>query len=171
MNLKKMIINSILLAIGAVLHQLVPPILFGMKPDISLAMLFIILVFNRDYKICVCSGIVAGILAAATSAFPGGQFANIIDKFITINVMFVLIKPLRDRISNKINVILITAVGTIVSGTAFLTVVLFTVGLSTSFTALFLSVVLPAAVVNTVVAVVLFNIINVAVKRASIKQV
>ncbi|CAB1250501.1 tryptophan transporter [Clostridium sp. MT-14] len=171
MNLKKMIINSILLAVGAVLHQIVPPILFGMKPDISLAMLFIILIFNKDYKTCVCSGVIAGILAAATSTFPGGQFANVIDKFITINVMFVLIKPFRDRISNQINIILATAVGTIVSGTTFLTVVLFTVGLGASFTALFLSVVLPAAVVNTVVGAVLFNIINVAVKRGAIKQV
>ena len=171
MNLKKMIINSILLAVGAVLHQIVPPILFGMKPDISLAMLFIILIFNKDYKTCVCSGVIAGILAAATSTFPGGQFANVIDKFITINVMFVLIKPFRDRISNQINIILATAVETIVSGTTFLTVVLFTVGLGASFTALFLSVVLPAAVVNTVVGAVLFNIINVAVKRGAIKQV
>ncbi len=171
MNLKKMIINSILLAVGAVLHQIVPPILFGMKPDISLAMLFIILIFNKDYKTCVCSGVIAGILAAATSTFPGGQFANVIDKFITINVMFVLIKPFRDRISNQINIILATAVGTIVSGTTFLTVVLFTVGLGASFIALFLSVVLPAAVVNTVVGAVLFNIINVAVKRGAIKQV
>ncbi|MCI1944842.1 tryptophan transporter [Clostridium luticellarii] len=171
MNLKKMIINSILLAIGAVLHQVVPPILFGMKPDISLAMLFIILIFNKDYKTCVCSGVIAGILAAATTTFPGGQFANVIDKFITINVMFVLIKPFRDRLSNQINIVLATAVGTVVSGTAFLTVVLLTVGLGTSFNALFLSVVLPAAVVNTIVGAILFNIINIAVKRGAIKQV
>lgn len=171
MNLKKMIINSILLAIGAVLHQVVPPILFGMKPDISLAMLFIILIFNKDYKTCVCSGVIAGILAAATTTFPGGQFANVIDKFITINVMFVLVKPFRDRLSNQINIVLATAVGTVVSGTAFLTVVLLTVGLGTSFNALFLSVVLPAAVVNTIVGAILFNIINIAVKRGAIKQV
>ncbi|MHC6180513.1 tryptophan transporter [Clostridium sp. JNZ X4-2] len=171
MNLKKMIINSILLAIGAVLHQVVPPILFGMKPDISLAMLFIILLLNKDYKTCVCSGVVAGILAAATTTFPGGQFANVIDKFITINVMFILVKPFRDKVNNQINIVLTTAIGTIVSGTAFLTVVLLTVGLGTSFTALFLTVVLPAAVVNTIVGAVLFNIINIAVKRGAVKQI
>ncbi|HBC95281.1 MAG TPA: tryptophan transporter [Clostridium sp.] len=170
MDLKKMIINSILLAVGAVLHQVVPPVLFGMKPDISLAMLFVILIFNRDYKICVCSGAVAGILAAATSAFPGGQFANIIDRLVTINVMFFLIKPLRDRISSQINIILATAVGTVVSGTTFLSVVLFTVGLSTGFKVLFLSVVLPAAAINTVVGIILFNIISIAVKRGKISH-
>ncbi|OBR90322.1 MULTISPECIES: tryptophan transporter [Clostridium] len=171
MNLKKMIINSILLAIGAVLHQITPPLILGMKPDLSLAMLFIILVFNREYKTCLCAGIVAGILAAATTAFPGGQFANVIDKFVTINIMFVLIKPLRDRINNQITILLVTAVGTIISGSTFLMVVLLTVGLKTSFTALFLSVVLPAAVINTIAGAILFNIINVALKRGAIRQV
>ncbi len=33
MNLKKMIICSLLLAIGLLLHQISPPLLFGMKPD------------------------------------------------------------------------------------------------------------------------------------------
>ncbi|WP_446898943.1 tryptophan transporter [Clostridium sp. LBM24168] len=171
MNLKKMIINSILLAIGAILHQVVPPILFGMKPDISLAMLFIIIIFNREYKTCLAAGIVAGLLAAATTTFPGGQFANIIDKFITVNIMFAILKPLRDRINDQIKVVFITAIGTIVSGSVFLTVILFTIGLNGSFAMFFLSVVLPAALVNTIVAVCLFNIINVAVKRGAIKQV
>lgn len=171
MNLKRMIINSVLLAIGAILHQVVPPLLFGMKPDISLAMLFIILIFNREYKTCLAAGIVAGLLAAATTTFPGGQFANVIDKFITVNIMFAVLKPLRDRLNNQIKVIFITAVGTIVSGSVFLTTVLLTVGLSGSFNVLFVSVVLPAAVVNTIVAVCLFNVINVAVKRSAIKQI
>lgn len=171
MNLKKMIINSILLAIGAILHQIVPPILFGMKPDVSLAMLFIIIILNKDYKTCLASGIVAGILAAATTTFPGGQFANIIDKLITTNVMFLVLKPFRDKLSNQIKVVFTTAMGTIVSGSSFLTVVILTVGLGGSFKALFLSVVLPAAVVNTIVGVCLFNIINTAVKRGAVKEI
>ncbi|MFL0196686.1 tryptophan transporter [Clostridium sp. WILCCON 0269] len=171
MNLKRMIINSILLAIGAVLHQIVPPIILGMKPDISLAMLFVILIFNREYKTCLAAGIVAGILAAATTTFPGGQFANLIDKFITVNIMFVFLKPFRDRVNNQINIIITTALGTIVSGSAFLTVALLTVGLGAGFSTMFLTVVLPAAVINTVVGAVLFNIINLAIKRGAIKEV
>ncbi|EDK32857.1 tryptophan transporter [Clostridium kluyveri] len=170
MNLKRMIINSILLAIGAVLHQIAPPLILGMKPDVSLAMLFVILIFNREYKTCLAAGIVAGILAAATTTFPGGQYANVIDKIITINVMFLLFKPFRDKLNNQINIIVITALGTIVSGSTFLTVILITMGLDAGFSVMFLSVVLPAAVVNTVVGAILFNIINVALKRGSIKQ-
>lgn len=170
MNLKRMIINSILLAIGAILHQVVPPLLFGMKPDVSLAMLFVILIFNKEYKTCLCAGIVAGLLAAATTTFPGGQLANVIDKIITVNVMFAVLKLFRDRISNQINIIIITAIGTIISGSVFLTVVLLTVGLGGSFSVLFLTVVLPAAVVNTIVGFCLFNVINTALKRGAIKQ-
>ncbi|XOQ59305.1 MAG: Tryptophan transporter [Clostridium sp.] len=170
MNLKKMVINSILLAIGAILHQVIPPLLFGMKPDLSLAMLFIILIFNRDYKTCLASGIVAGVLAGLTSGFPGGQFANIIDKFITVNVMFFALKPFRDRVNDQIKIILLTAIGTVVSGTAFLTVILVTVGLSGNFGVLFVSIVLPAALVNTIVGVFIFNIINAAIKRGAIKE-
>ncbi|MBP2033913.1 ABC-type multidrug transport system fused ATPase/permease subunit [Clostridium algifaecis] len=170
MNLKKMIINSILLAIGAMLHQIVPPFLFGMKPDMSLAMLFIILIFNKEYKTCLCAGIVAGLLAAATTTFPGGQLANVIDKFVTVNVMFLVLKPFRDRINNQINIVITTAIGTIVSGSVFLTAVLLTVGLSTSFRSLFFAVVLPATVVNTIVGFCLFNVINIALKRSAIKQ-
>ncbi|WP_368488600.1 tryptophan transporter [Clostridium sp. BJN0013] len=171
MNLKRMIINSILLAIGAILHQIVPPIVLGMKPDISLAMLFVILIFNKEYKTCLAAGIVAGILAAATTTLPGGQFANVIDKIITINVMFLLFKPFRDKLNNQINIIIVTALGTIISGSVFLTVVLLTVGLSAGFSVMFFSVVLPAAVINTIVGSILFNIINLALKRGAIKQV
>lgn len=171
MSIKKIIINSLFLAIGAVLHQIAPPLLFGMKPDFSLAMLFIIMILNDDYKTCLSAGVVAGILAAATTTFPGGQLANIVDKFITTNIMFILIKPLRTALNNQIKIIVTSAIGTIVSGTAFLTVALITVGLPVSFKALFLSVVLPACLINTVSASVLFNALNAALKRGAIKEI
>jgi hypothetical protein len=85
--------------------------------------------------------------------------------------MFLILKPFRDKLSNQIKVVFTTAMGTIVSGSSFLTVVILTVGLGGSFKALFLSVVLPAAVVNTIVGVCLFNIINTAVKRGAVKEI
>lgn len=169
MSIKKIIINSLFLAIGAVLHQIAPPLLFGMKPDFSLAMLFIIMILNDDYKTCLSAGVVAGILAAATTTFPGGQLANIVDKLITTNIMFILIKPLRNALNNQIKIIVTSAVGTMVSGTAFLTVALITVGLPVSFRVLFLSVVIPACLINTISASVIFNALNIALKRGAIK--
>ncbi|MBC2581021.1 tryptophan transporter [Clostridium sp. DJ247] len=182
MKIKKVIINSLFLAIGAVLHQIAPPLLFGMRPDFSLAMLFIILVLNDDYKTCLISGVVAGILAAAATSFPGGQLANIVDKFVTTNIMFFLIQPLRNinimfflredlssRLNNQIKIILTTAIGTIISGTAFLSVAFLTAGLPGKFSVLFIGVVLPGCLINTIVAAILFNALNIAIKRGAIK--
>jgi hypothetical protein len=165
MNTRKLVINSLFLAIGAMLHQITPPLFFGMKPDFSLALLFIIMILNDDYKTCMTCGIVVGILSAVTTTFPGGQLPNIIDKFVTTNVMFLLLMPMRNALNNQIKVVLITAIGTIVSGTVFLTSAFMIVGLPTSFRVLFLAVVIPAGVINTVAGSVLYNAINVASKR------
>lgn len=51
MNTKRMVTNAILISIGAILHQITPP--FGMQADFSLAMLFIIIIFNKEYKNCI----------------------------------------------------------------------------------------------------------------------
>jgi hypothetical protein len=165
MNLKKLITNSLLLAIGAVLHQITPPIVLGMKPDFSLAMLFIIMILNEDYKSCISAGLIAGILAAATTGFPGGQIPNVIDKLITTNIIFLGLKPFRKVLNNQLKIIVTTAIGTVISGTAFLTLASIMVGLPTSFHVLFLSVVLPASLINTIAGSVLFNAINIALKR------
>ncbi len=165
MNIKKLVINSLLLAIGAVLSQMTPPLVFGMKPDFSLALLFIIILLNNDYKTCLCAGIVAGLLSALTTTFPGGQLPNIIDKIVTTNIMFLFLMPIRNVLNNQLKILIVTAVGTIVSGTVFLTSAFFIVGLPTSFRLLFLSIVIPACVINTVAGSVLFNAINIALKR------
>lgn len=165
MNIRKLVINSLLLAIGAILSQITPPIILGMKPDFSLALLFIIILLNNDYKTCICAGIVAGLLAALTTTFPGGQLPNIIDKIITTNVMFLFLMPIRNVLNNQTKILIVTAVGTIVSGTVFLTSAFFIVGLPASFRLLFMSIVIPACVINTVVSGILFKAINIASKR------
>ena len=82
-NTRKMVLNALLLGIGLVLHQIEPTI-FGIKPDMTLIMLFTIMILNKDdYKTCLVCGIIAGIFAGITTSFPGGQVPNVIDKFIT----------------------------------------------------------------------------------------
>jgi ABC-type multidrug transport system fused ATPase/permease subunit len=166
-NLKRIIINSLFLGIGAVLHQIAPPILLGMKPDFSLVMLFIIMILNDEYKTCLCAGIVAGLIAAATTTFPGGQLANVVDKFITTNIIFLLLMPLRNILNNQVKIILISAFGTVVSGSVFLLTALLTVGLPASFNILFVSVVIPATLINTVAAFALFYVLNLAIRRTT----
>ncbi|AKN30922.1 tryptophan transporter [Clostridium carboxidivorans P7] len=171
MKLKKIIINSLFLAIGTVIAQVIPPVFFGMKPGTGLVMLFIIILLNDDYKTCITAGIVLGILSAGTTTFPGGQLPNFIDKIITTNILFILLKPLRNRLNSQVTTILTSALGTAISGTTFLFLVLITVGLPTKLNLLLFTVVLPACIINTVLTSILYNAINAALKRAAIKEI
>lgn len=174
-NTRRLTLNAILLAMGLVLHQITPPI-FTIKPDTTLIMLFTLMIINRDsYKTCLVAGIIAGIFAGMTSSFPGGQIPNLIDKFITTNVMFLIMTlsyklPLFSSLSNKVKDLAVTAilmvVGTLVSGTIFLTSAQIIVGLPGDFTALFIAVVLPAVVINLIFGELVYKIINVTVQKA-----
>ena len=92
LNTKKMVMNALLLAIGAILHQITPALGLPMQPDFALAMLFIIMIINdNDYKTSLICAIITGVFTALTTKFPGGQLPNIIDKIVTVNVMFLVI--------------------------------------------------------------------------------
>lgn len=159
-NTKKMAANAILIAIGAILHQITPP--FGMQADFSLAMLFIIIVFNKDYKTTLSCGIIIGVFAALTSKTPGGLIPNIVDKFITCNVIYLILLPLRNKISKIKQMALILPLGTLISGAIFLTVLMMIAGLpgGMSFEALFIAVVIPTMVANTILGIVIFKIVE-----------
>ncbi|MDZ7548204.1 tryptophan transporter, partial [Clostridium perfringens] len=73
MNVKRMMLNAILIAIGTLLHQITPALGLPMQPDFALAMLFIIIIINSDYKSALISSIIIGVLTALTTKFPGGQ--------------------------------------------------------------------------------------------------
>jgi hypothetical protein len=167
MNLKKVILSSLLLAIGLVLHQLVPPILFGMKPDFLLSMMFIAIALSDDYKLTLLIGLAAGVLTAATTGFPGGQIPNIIDKLITCNVVYLLFRLGKDKINHQAKMFIISLIGTVISGTVFLGSALVLVGLPGPFLALMLGVVLPATVFNIFASMILYNASYLAMKRIS----
>ena len=159
-NTKKMAANAILIAIGAILHQITPP--FGMQADFSLAMLFIIIVLNKDYKTTLTCGIIVGVFAALTTKTPGGQIPNIIDKFITCNIIYLILLPLRKKISKIKQMALILPLGTLISGTTFLTLLMIIAGLpgGMSFEALFIAVVIPTMVANTILGIIIFKIVE-----------
>ena len=90
-NTTKLTLNALLLAIGLLLHQLTPAMGLPMQPDMSLIMLFAIMIINKgDYKTSLVCGIVTGIFTALTTKFPGGQLPNIIDKIIAVNLVYIL---------------------------------------------------------------------------------
>lgn len=168
MNTRKLTLSAILLAIGFVLHYIIPGTLGAMKPDASLAMMFVAILICDDYKSTVAIGIASGILAGLTSSFPGGQVPNLIDKIITSHVVFLLIAVLKTfKLNANVKIAVISIIGTLVSGTAFLTSALLIVGLPAPFISLFLVIVLPAVVANTVLATVVFGVAEKTLKLTS----
>lgn len=163
MDTKRMVTNAILIAIGAILHQITPGM--QMQPDLSLAMLFIIIVYNKDYKTSLICGIAIGIFAAVTSKTPNGQIPNIIDKLVTCNFVYFILLPLRNKVSKTVQILTVLPLGTLVSGSIFLTLLMILNGFPIeTFKTLFISVVLTTAALNMVLGFVLFKIVGRTIK-------
>ena len=168
MNIRVLIILSLFVGIGAVLHAIAPPLLFGMKPDMSLAMMFLgIILFPRIQYVLLVS-IVTGFVAALTTTFPMGQIPNIVEKPLAGLAFFGLLILLNKVMSQHITTPIVTALGTIISGSLFLSIALFIIGvdIGAGFIALFMTVVLPATVVNTIAMIVIYPIALGIMKRA-----
>lgn len=193
MNTRVLVLLSLLVGIGAVLHTIVPPILFGMKPDMLLTMMFLgIMLFPKAQYVLLLS-LVTGFVSALTTNFPGGNIANMIDKPITAFLFFGLFIFLRNilennqqsgknklflfinkKLNNNINSLLapfLTVIGTIISGTIFLSVGLTIISLSNinfdgGFLALFIGIVLPTALINMILITVIHPITQQILKRS-----
>ncbi|GIN93182.1 tryptophan transporter [Siminovitchia terrae] len=170
MNTRTLVILSLFVAIGAALHFIMPGIYMGMKPDTMLAMMFLGIALFPDKKNVLLLGLVTGLLAGLTSSFPGGLIPNLIDKPVTAFVFFGLYLLIAKNMSNLIGVSILTGIGTIVSGTVFLTSAYLIVGLPGPFAALFGSVVIPATIMNAVAMFVLFPIVKTILKRTNLMQ-
>ncbi|WAA13014.1 tryptophan transporter [Fervidibacillus halotolerans] len=162
MKTKNLVLMSLFVGIGAVLHMVVPS--GGMKPDFSLIMLFLGILLFPDKRSVLILGIATGIVSGLTTSFPGGQIPNIIDKFLTSFIFFGLYTLVKKGQSVFKNTVL-TAIGTLISGTIFLTSALFIGELPASFLFLFSAFVLPATAVNSIVMFVLYPIILSIAKR------
>ncbi|MEG0872894.1 MAG: tryptophan transporter [Romboutsia sp.] len=177
MKTRNLTLNSILLAIGLMLHQVTPALGLPMQPDFALAMLFVIMLLNKDdYKICMVCAIVTGVFTALTTKFPGGQLPNILDKVVTANFVYVLIyifykvryfgKLLGDK-SDEFLAFIILPIGTLISGSVFLGFAKVIVGLPAPFLPLFLSVVVPACIINLFAGLFLYKIVKLSLKRTA----
>ena len=174
-NTKKLVMNALLLGVGAMLHQVTPVLGFPMQPDFALAMLFIIIIINDgDYKTSLVSGMVTGIFTAMTTKFPGGQLPNLIDKIVTVHIVFLLVlvigiflKDMDPTYRRFVQMAIVLPIGTLISGSLFLGSAFIIAGLPTSFVALFTTVVLPAVGINLVVGLILFKVIEKSMKAVA----
>ncbi|MEQ8199014.1 MAG: tryptophan transporter [Clostridiaceae bacterium] len=169
MNTKKLTLNAILLALGFILYQFTPN-LGTIQIDVALSMLFIIILLNKDYKTALIAGIITGIFTAMTSKTAGAQIPNIIDKVVTANVVYLLILPLRNRINKNIILGIVLPIGTIVSGATFLSTAIYIFALKIPFIIAFTTVVIPTAICNFFLGLILFNIFDVAFKRSGLSR-
>ena len=167
MKTNKIIITSLFLAIGLILHQITPGIFFGIKPDFLLVFMILSIILTKDFKITLITGIAAGALCALTTTFPGGQLPNIIDKLITSIIIYVIYKSSHLNTNSSIKLSGIYFLGTLLSGSIFLGSALILFGLPAPFLILFTSVVLPTSVINTFMGFSLHKLIiaNPAIKR------
>ena len=169
MNTKKMTVNAILIAIGVILHIAAPSLGLPAQPDFAVAMLFIIMLLNKDYKTTIISGIIIGIFTALTTKTLGGQLPNIIDKLVTCNLMYFVLLPLRNKLNKNIQAIIILLLGTLISGFTFLTSLAIIYGIEGTFMAAVIAIVLPTAAINTVIGIIMYKIIEKTIKQTKIK--
>ena len=157
---KQLVINSLLLAVGFILHYVTPAIGLPMQIDFSLITMILVINLNKNsFRTCIAGGVATGIFAGLTTKFPLGFIPNIIDKITTAIVIYLLIKLLdKTTLHNKIKAIAVNAIGTLVSGTVFLVSALLLTGLPAPFSVLFVTVVIPAVVVNTIVGSIVNSI-------------
>lgn len=163
MKLREYIITALLIAIGFVLHAITPGF-FGMKPDLLLTFMILAIMLHPNPKNAVAAGLLGGIVAAMTSTFPGGQVANLVDKFLTAMTVYLLIRALVQVKSDSIRAGIIGLVGTFVSGTIFLLVALAVTGLPAPFSVLFATVVVPTALINCVLLGVVYKAATTAMR-------
>ncbi len=155
MKTRNLTISAIFMALGLVMHFLVPPIFGGVKPDFLLSMMFISLIIAGDIKEAILIGVAGGIMSALTTSFPGGQIPNFIEKIIVAIIVFLLIQKFGKGL-NKYQTVFIYALGTLLSGVLFL---LLALGITKQMNLFIpsLPVVLVAMVVNSIFGLILMN--------------
>ena len=160
MKTKQLVTNSLLLAIGFLLHYVTPTLGLPMQIDFSLITLILVINLNKNnFGTCMAAGIATGIFSGVTSKFPMGMIPNIIDKITTTIFVYLLIKLLdKTALHSKIKAVITNAVGTLVSGTVFLCSALLLVGLPAPISVLFTTVVIPAIAVNTIAGFIINTI-------------
>lgn len=160
MKTKDLTTASLLLAMGMVLHAVTPAILGGVKPDFLLAMMFIAILIRPIPSHTFVVTIAAGIIAALTTSFPGGQLPSIIDKlgsgFFVLLVEMSLMKQNRKFLPLAV----LGFIATIVSGILFLGSAAIIVGLPAPIGALMTGVVLPTAIANSLVCGVVAQVLR-----------
>lgn len=165
MKLKDKILVTLLLTMGLVLHYVTPGLFLGMKMDFLLVFVVIsILLFPKIENYLLVS-FLAGIFSALTTTLPGGQIPNLIDKFISTFIIYLLVKYLISKKENIVTVSIVGFIGTFISGLIFLLSAKYIMGLSEISNTLIYAVVFPTACINALATGFTYKVIQKAFKN------
>lgn len=167
MNTKNLVLMALLVGVGTALYLIIPGYGGGMKPDFMLTMMFIGILLFPTVKETFLLSVTTGILSGLFSSMPGSFVPNMIDKVFTGFVIFLVVVALRKFAKNIAVGAIIVIVGTLISGSVFLYAMTIIASLPDAFGALFIAVVLPATVLNTVAFVIIYPIILGLLKRSN----
>lgn len=166
MNTKNLVLMALLVGVGAALYVAIPGFNGGMKPDFMLTMMFVGILLFPEKKSVFLLAVSTGVISGLFSTFPSGFIPNIVDKFVTAYAFYGLLLVLK-TFSKKLPISAVLAgIGTLISGTVFLSVAIFLIGVDMPFLLLFTTVVLPAVAINVVAFVIIYPIITGIVKRS-----
>lgn len=168
MKTKSLALTSVLIALGYVFHTVVPPLFLGMKPDLLLVMMFLAIMLAPTKQNVLIASMAAGVISALTTGMAGGQIANIVEKPITAFIflgLFVLAQKVK---VNTISAVLLTVIGTIVSGTLFLLVAMVVAGLPGSLFSFIGMIVLPTSAISGLIMFFIYPVANRFSKRSNL---
>jgi hypothetical protein len=171
LNLRKNILTALLIAVGYILHQVVPGTIGSMKLDLMLSFVFVALLINTDFKNAILTAFLSGSITAMTTTFPGGQVPNMIDKLVTCLFVFILLKLVENFKYKQVTVGIVAFIGTIISGSVFLYTALLLVGLPAPFPVLFIGIVLPTAFTNIFATLIAYNAARTALRATGSKYI
>lgn len=149
MKTRHMMITSLLITVGLILHTVVPPLFAGIKPDFLLSCMFLAILLNPQKNNSLAAGVLAAIMSALTTGFPGGQIANVVDKLITSMAIYAILSIMRSYRGKNFFLLGIGFFGTLISGLIFLSTASLIADLPASFVSLFTIAVLPTACLNS----------------------
>jgi Tryptophan transporter TrpP len=166
MNTKSLALTSVLIALGYVFHTIVPPLFFGMKPDLLLIMMFLAIMFAPTKQNVLIASVAAGVISALTTGMPGGQVANIVEKPITAFIFLALFMLAKKVKVNTFSAVLLTVAGTVISGTIFLLVALAVAGLPGSLLSFIGMIVVPTSIVSGLIMFFIYPVAERFLKRS-----
>lgn len=168
MNTKNLVLMALLVGVGAALYVVTPGMVNGMKPDFMLTMMFIGILLFPTIKETFLFSLATGVLSGLFTTFPAGLVPNIVDKAVTGFIFLAAVIVLKKVVSTIAVSAVLVGLGTILSGSVFLSVALFVfnANVGATFAVLFVGVVLPAVVFNVVAFVIIYPIVAKLLKRS-----